>query len=96
MSCYSQRSDSLRAREDDFVLAVCSSNLHKQSFLLRCPFDLPALIFQFFMCVCHMLIKYCVNVLLCYSRKYNTLTTQCNSEKKAMCNMCTLYAVHTS
>jgi len=33
LSSYSQRSDSLRARGRDFVLPVCSSNLHKQSFI---------------------------------------------------------------
>ena len=35
LSSYSQRSDSLRARGHDCVLPVCSSNLHKQSFLVR-------------------------------------------------------------
>jgi len=33
-SSYVQRSDSLRSRAHDFVLPVlCSSNLHKQSFI---------------------------------------------------------------
>ena len=51
LSYYSQRSDSLRALGR--VFSVCSSNLHKQSFIVGCFFGfymvsyLPVLSFQF-------------------------------------------------
>ena len=44
LSSYSQRSDSLRARGQDCVLPVRSSNLHKQSFIVINIFDFIQLV----------------------------------------------------
>jgi len=38
LSCYAQRSNSLRSRGHDYVLPACITNLHKQSLIVRLLF----------------------------------------------------------
>ena len=65
LSSYCQRSDSLRARGRDFVLPVCFSNLHKQSFIVRCLLYIvcyQCIVFSFF----YVRLSHIINEILCY------------------------------